>query len=171
MKIVLGPGASGNPLQMEPHARALRAAGHDVEIVTLPRGKAEAAAPVFAARSGPAVVVGGQSFGGRAASLAAAAGSQFTGLLLFSYPLHPPGKPDQLRTTHWPQLRLPVLILMGDRDQFCDMRLLEKELAKLPSARLIVYPGAGHGLKGHLDRALADATAWLADISQYPQTA
>lgn len=168
MKIVLGPGASRNPVQLDPHARALRAAGHDVEIVTLPRGSAETAVPVFTARSGAAVVAGGQSFGGRVASLAAASGSRFAGLLLFSYPLHRPGLPDQLRTAHWPRLDLPVLLLMGDRDPFCDMTVLERELVKLPSARLLVYPGAGHGLKGHLEEALSDAAAWLADLSRYP---
>ena len=170
MKIVLGPGASRNPLQMEPHARALRAAGNEVEIVTLPSGSAESVSRVFAERAGPEVLAGGQSFGGRSASLAAAGGAEFAGLLLFSYPLHPPGRPEQLRTAHWPQLNLPVLLLMGDRDPFCTMSILETELAKLPSARLIVYPGAGHGLKGHLDSALADAAAWVAELSRYPQS-
>jgi len=137
-------------------------------IVTLPGGSAESVARVFAERAGPAVVAGGQSFGGRSASLAAAGGAGFAGLLLFSYPLHPPGRPDQLRTAHWPGLNLPVLLMMGDRDPFCDMRILTAELPKLPSARLIVYPGAGHGLKGHLDRALADAVGWLDGLQTLP---
>lgn len=166
MKVVLGPGASRNPEQMAPHARALREAGHEVEIVTLPSGSAESVSRVFAERAGPGVVAGGQSFGGRSATLAAAAGSHFEGLLLFSYPLHPPGKPEQLRTAHWSRIRQPVLLLMGDRDPFCDLSLLAHELPKLPSAELRIYPGAGHGLKGHLDAALGDAVDWLERLSK-----
>ena len=72
----------------------------------LPRGRA----------ARPWVVVGGQSFGGRVASLAAAEpGAPYAALVLFSYPLHPPGSPEktEARIAHWPPIRCPVLLLSG----------------------------------------------------------
>ena len=83
LRVVLGPGAMGSPADMAPFVAGLRARGVPAEAVALPRGRAERAAPVFAALAGPEVVAGGHSFGGRAASLAAAAdGVRFAGLLV-----------------------------------------------------------------------------------------
>ncbi len=97
--------------------------------------------------SGPEVAVGGQSFGGRVASLLATE-HPFRALLLFSYPLHRPGFPDQLRTAHWPSIRCPVLLLSGEADPFARVDLLRREVAKLRRSELVTYPRAGHGLKG-----------------------
>src|SRR5438874_1064776 len=77
--------------------------------------------PVYLRQSGIGadVVVGGRSYGGRVASLAAAAPeNEFGGLLLFAYPLHRPGFREQLRTEHWPRIRCPVLLIQGESDPF-----------------------------------------------------
>lgn len=74
------------------------------------------------------VVIGGRSMGGRAASMLAADGFAADGLLLLAYPLHPPGKPDQLRDAHLRQLRVPVLCFNGTRDEFCTRELMERVL-------------------------------------------
>ncbi|HKF71719.1 MAG TPA: alpha/beta family hydrolase, partial [Stellaceae bacterium] len=65
------------------------------------------------------IAIGGKSMGGRIASQVAAAGSEgIAGLVLLGYPLHPPGKPEQLRTKHLPALAVPMLIVQGERDAF-----------------------------------------------------
>lgn len=64
------------------------------------------------------IVVGGRSMGGRAASMAVAGGRRVAGLLLLSYPLHPPGKPDKLRTEHLGAVTCPTLLIQGTRDPF-----------------------------------------------------
>jgi uncharacterized protein len=93
-------------------------------------------------------VIGGRSLGGRIASQLTAQGERCAGLLLLGYPLHPAGKPDRLRTGHWPELRGPILFVQGDRDRLCDLALLEQERPdKLAGAdsRLHVVAGADHG--------------------------
>ena len=74
------------------------------------------------------LIIGGRSMGGRAASMLAAGGFAADGLLLFAYPLHPPGKPDQLRDAHLPSIRMPVLCFNGTRDEFCTPALMERVL-------------------------------------------
>ncbi len=64
------------------------------------------------------LVVGGRSMGGRVCSMAVADGLAVAGLLLLSYPLHPPKKPEQLRTEHFPDIHVPVLIVQGSSDPF-----------------------------------------------------
>jgi predicted alpha/beta-hydrolase family hydrolase len=148
-KVFLAHGASGSAASMRPYVEGLRQRGVEAAAVQLPRGPAERAMPAFLtqSRDGPEVVVGGQSFGGRVASLLAAE-HRFAGLILFSYPLHRPGFPDQLRTAHWPRIRCPVLLLEGDADPFATPAILEREVRKLADHRLVVYPKARHGLKG-----------------------
>ena len=58
-------------------------------------------------------MLGGRSFGGRMCSMAVAEGLPAAGLVLLSYPLHPPGRPDKLRVAHLPELRVPVLAVSG----------------------------------------------------------
>ena len=75
----------------------------------------------FAARLGTTtarLVLGGRSMGGRMCSMAVADGLPAAGLVLLSYPLHPPGKPDRLRVEHFDRIRVPVLFVNGDRDPF-----------------------------------------------------
>ena len=69
--------------------------------------------------------------GGRAGSMLAADGFDCDGLLLLAYPLHPPGKPDQLRDAHLPAIRVPVLCLNGTRDPFCTPSLMEDVLKRV----------------------------------------
>ena len=69
-------------------------------------------------------------------------------LLLLSYPLHPPGKPQQLRTAHFPALRTPTLFAHGDRDPFGTVTEMETALAQVSAPyRLSVVEAAGHDMK------------------------
>jgi predicted alpha/beta-hydrolase family hydrolase len=97
--------------------------------------------------SGPAFL-GGVSYGGRQASLLVAEDSSLVeGLLLLSYPLHPPGRPAQLRTAHLPSLQIPTLFISGTRDAFGSVEELAAAIQLIPApAKLVPIEGAGHGL-------------------------
>jgi len=103
----------------------------------------------------------GQSYGGRQSSMVAAEDSSVAdGLLLLSYPLHPPGKPAQLRTDHFTSLRVPALFVHGTRDPFGTVDELRKAIRLIPvAARLQVVDGAGHGVP---PATAASMPAWLA---------
>src|SRR6266496_5306577 len=162
MRVILGHGASGNAASMKPSVDGFKRRGIDAVAVDLPRGGAEKAVPVFIKTSGHGhdVVGGGQSFGGRVASMAAVE-ADFGGLVLFSYPLHRPGFPDQLRTEHWRGIRCPTLFLSGDRDPFARLDLLKAKIKLISDARLEVFKGQGHGLLAVLDDALDVAADFL----------
>lgn len=169
--LVLGHGASGSAMTMAPHVASLRARGIDARAVDLPRGRAERALPLFAVAlaAEPGIAVGGHSFGGRVASLAAAeacdAGRPPLALVLLSYPLHAPGRPDDwdARTAHWPRITCPVLLLSGSSDPFARLALLEQAVTeRLPAAELVTYPRLGHGLAPVLDDVLDRVAAFLA---------
>src|SRR5256885_5694810 len=166
VRVVLGHGASGNAASMKPYVDGFKRRGIDAIAVDLPRGGAEKAVPVFIKTSGRGhdVVGGGQSFGGRVSSMAAIE-ADFGGLVLFSYPLHRPGHPDQLRTEHWPRIRCPVLIVQGESDPFGSPDELRREARKLREVQVVTLPGTGHGLKERLDDALAAAADWIAGLS------
>jgi uncharacterized protein len=74
------------------------------------------------------LIIGGRSMGGRAASMLAADGFTCDGLLLLAYPLHPAGKPEQLRDAHLSAIRVPVLCVNGTRDALCRRDLMETAL-------------------------------------------
>jgi len=97
---------------------------------------------------GAPVYLAGQSYGGRQSSMVAAEDPKLAdGLLLLSYPLHPPGKPTQLRTDHFGLLRTPVLFVHGTRDPFGSVEELREAMKLIPvAARLEVVDGAGHGV-------------------------
>lgn len=162
VRVVLGHGASGNAASMKPYVVGFKRRGIDAVAVDLPRGGAERAVPVFIKTSGRGreVVGGGQSFGGRVASMAAVE-AEFGGLVLFSYPLHRPGFPDQLRTEHWPRIECPTLFLSGDRDPFANIDLLREKIKLIRHARLEVFKGQGHGLLAVLDQALDVAADFI----------
>jgi uncharacterized protein len=94
------------------------------------------------------VSLGGHSYGGRQASmLAAEAPGLLEALLLLSYPLHPPKKPEQLRTAHFPQLRTPSLFVSGTKDEFGTVEEMKSALALIPAKTdLQIIEGAGHDL-------------------------
>lgn len=92
--------------------------------------------------------LGGSSYGGRQASLLVASDPVLLeGLLLLSYPLHPPGKPTQLRTVHFPELRTPALFVSGTKDTFGTIEELETAIELIPArTELVPIDGAAHGL-------------------------
>lgn len=168
--VLLAPGASGGVASLEPHVVGLGRRGVHARIVALPRGSAERALPVYAKALADAseqvVVIGGHSFGGRVASLLAAA-TPVAGLVLMSYPLHPPGRSERWdeRTAHWPRIDAPVLLLSGTSDSFATPALLEQAVQRLPSHELVRYPGIRHGLAPVLDDALDRLAAFVDRIS------
>jgi predicted alpha/beta-hydrolase family hydrolase len=92
--------------------------------------------------------LGGHSYGGRQASiLAAEEPGLIDALLLLSYPLHPPRKPDQLRTAHFPKLQTPAMFVHGSRDPFGSLDELKSAMTIIPApVRLLEIDGAGHDL-------------------------
>jgi uncharacterized protein len=165
--VYIGHGASGNAASMAAHVAGLRKRGVEATAIDLPKRKAEDAVPVLRTivPDGPGVAVGGQSFGGRVASLAAAEpDTTYAGLVLFSYPLHPPGKPQELRTAHWPAIRCPVLLLSGEADPFARIDLLRAAVPALRNAELVTYPNLGHTLRPVLEDALDRTAAFLKSL-------
>jgi uncharacterized protein len=100
------------------------------------------------------VFLGGHSYGGRQATMLAAGVNHdhdeeqiIAGLLLLSYPLHPPRKPTQLRTSHFPQLATPALFVHGSRDPFGSLDEMKSALSLIPAkTKLLEVLGAGHEL-------------------------
>ncbi len=101
------------------------------------------------------VFIGGQSYGGRQASMLLGEEQLADGLLLLSYPLHAPSRPDQLRTQHLPQIHVPTLFVHGTRDRFGTIEEIEAA-RKLISAQTLLLPveRVGHdlGFKGKSKR-------------------
>jgi predicted alpha/beta-hydrolase family hydrolase len=98
---------------------------------------------------GNRLVIGGKSMGGRIASqVAASQPDDIDGLVFLGYPLHPPGRPDKLRSEHLPKIKAPMLFAQGSRDAFGakeEISGLIKKL-KLP-AELYSIEGGDHSLK------------------------
>jgi len=102
--------------------------------------------------AGGRVFAGGHSYGGRQTAMAAAEhgvlGELASGLLLLSYPLHPPRKPEQMRTAFFPELRTPALFVHGTADPFGTVEELRAAITAIPAhTDLLVVEGAGHDLK------------------------
>jgi predicted alpha/beta-hydrolase family hydrolase len=126
----------------------------------------EAAALAGAAGVEPAAVaLGGRSMGGRMCSLAVAEGLPAAALLLISYPLHPPGRPDRLRVEHFPALEVPCLFVSGTRDPFGAPDELEAHTAAITGPVTHVWVDGGrHELKGADDKVSATVADWLAAL-------
>jgi len=109
--------------------------------------------------------LGGHSYGGRQASMLAAESPEVAnGLLLLSYPLHPPRKPAEMRTAHFPALRTPALFVHGTRDPFASSQEIASALKLVPAATtLLSIEGAGHDL---LTGAKARRSESLHDLAQ-----
>jgi len=126
------------------------------------------------------VVLGGRSMGGRMCSMAVAGATGATargaprqepplpaaGLVLLGYPLHPPGRPDTLRTDHLSQVEVPTLSISGDRDPFGTPDELAAALALVGGAvTSVTVEGARHELTGADERIVAELRRWLGDLS------
>ena len=157
---------------MTPFVEGLRARGLDAQAIDLPRRKAEDALPAFhlAVPTASDVVVGGHSFGGRVASLAAAApDAPYAALVLFSFPLHPPGGVDRAaaRSAHLASIRCPTLFLSGEADPFARLDLLRAAVATVGGpAELVTYPRLGHTLKPVLPDVLDRVAAFLREVDR-----
>lgn len=160
-----GAGANCNALLLVALAEAFCAAGVTVLRCDLPfrqarpqgpppRGSAQRdqqglrAAVESVRRVAARVFLGGHSYGGRQASmLAAAEPGVAEALLLLSYPLHPPQRPSELRTAHFPRLETPALFVSGARDGFGSVAEMEAALKLIPGrTELMTIAGAGHEL-------------------------
>jgi predicted alpha/beta-hydrolase family hydrolase len=107
-----------------------------------------AAADTLRARGCERLVIGGKSMGGRMATLLAAEGYACDGLVLLGYPLHPAGKPHELRDEHLPRVPAPMLFVQGTRDALCDLALLRPVLARVgPRATLLEIEGGDHSFE------------------------
>ncbi len=118
----------------------------------------------FADRSGvetESMIIGGRSFGGRMCSLLAAAGEPVAGLVLLSYPLHPPGKPERLRVEHFPDITVPTLFVSGTKDPFGSPTEIQEHAAAISGPVEFVWiDGQAHSPRD--DAPVVEAVAaWL----------
>ncbi len=181
--LVLFPGSGSDRNHSSLIAIEQRVAPMPVERVDFPYRRAGRRAPdrapvlidcvndevnAFAARHRSrttSLVIGGRSMGGRMCSMAAAAGLPVKGLVLISYPLHPPAKPEKLRIEHLSGITVPTLFIHGTKDPFGDPSQLRKHAKKVrgPVAHVFI-DGKGHDLKG-CDAMIADTVAdWMAAL-------
>lgn len=111
------------------------------------------------------IVLGGRSMGGRMCSMAIAEGLPACGLVAICYPLHPPGKPENLRIAHLPDLRVPCLFISGTRDPFGTPDELRAHTSSIPGpVEHHWIENAGHDLKGK-DQAIAEIVAdWVSRL-------
>lgn len=113
------------------------------------------------------LVFGGRSMGGRAASIAVSEGLPAAGLVLLSYPLHPPGKPDKLRVDHFGLVRCPVLLVQGRRDPFGTVAEFEQHLPALAGPVQVEWLDGNHDPKPTLDADVVSLVGrWRDGLSQ-----
>ncbi len=108
------------------------------------------------------LALGGRSMGGRMCTMAVADGLPAAALVLIAYPLHPPGKPDNLRVEHLPRVNVPCLFVSGTRDPFGTPDELEAATATIPGPVTHHWvEGKGHDLKGADEAVAAVIRDWL----------
>jgi len=118
------------------------------------------------------LVLGGRSMGGRMCSMAVAEGLDAAGLVLLSYPLHPPGKPERLRVEHLPALDVPCLFVSGTRDPFGTPAELEAATAAIPGPVTHVWlEGGRHDVADRDDEIVAAVRGWLTARADGPPPA
>jgi hypothetical protein len=110
------------------------------------------------------IAVGGRSFGGRMCSMAVADGLEAAALVLVSYPLHPPGKPDRLRTEHFPALKLPCLFVSGRRDAFATPDELGRETTAIAGDVTLEVVDGDHSLRKSEREAAEIVASWLGGL-------
>lgn len=108
-------------------------------------GIVDAVAVVRTLADGP-VIAGGHSYGGRLTSMAAADGLDLDVLTLFSYPLHPPGKPERARTEHLPRIAAPTVFTSGTADPFGSIDEIRAAADLVPTSEIVEITGARHDL-------------------------
>lgn len=134
-----------------------------------------AAADALRARGPGKLVIGGKSMGGRMASMLAAEGYACDGLVFLGYPLHPAGKPEQLRDAHLGDVRAPMLFVQGSRDALCDLTLLRPVIARLDGrATLHEVAGGDHGFEVRksdgrspesvIEEVIGAAAGWIGEV-------
>jgi uncharacterized protein len=107
------------------------------------------------------LVIGGRSFGGRMCSMLVAAGEPVAGLVLLSYPLHPPGKPDELRVDHFADIAVPTLFVSGTKDPFASPEELERHAGAIPGPVSFAWlDGEPHAPRDDA-AVVAAVAAWL----------
>ncbi len=111
------------------------------------------------------IVVGGRSMGGRMSSMAVADGLDVAGLVLLSYPLHPPGRPEQLRTAHFPGLHRPCLFVSGDHDAFATPDELKRETAAIRVPVTLEIVTGDHSLRHRNSEVAELVAAWLSGLA------
>ena len=189
--VLLAPGASADRNQAALVAidEALTVAGHTCRRMDFPYRRAGRRAPDrepvllqavvqeatgFRADRGldaRHVLLGGRSMGGRMCSLAVAQELVAAGgLILISYPLHPPGRPDRLRSEHFPRLSVPCLFVSGTRDAFASPQELEAATSAIGGPVTHVWmEGKDHGLR-RTDQELAQVVVdWVSSLGKRPR--
>jgi hypothetical protein len=148
-----------------PYRRAGRRAPDRLPVLV---GSVLEAAQALRERGGPGpgdLVLGGRSMGGRVCSVAVAEGLAAKALLLISYPLHPPGKPERLRTEHFENLTVPCLFVSGTKDSFGTPAELETATKAIPGRVTHHWiEGKDHGLRRADTEVVEVVMAWLEDL-------
>ncbi|GAB2450664.1 alpha/beta family hydrolase [Xylanimonas ulmi] len=111
------------------------------------------------------LLLGGRSYGGRMCSMAVAEGVPAAGLVLLSYPLHPPARPDNLRVEHFERITVPVLFVSGDADPFATPQELAEHTTAIPApVTHVTLPGA-HDIRGGDAEVAAAVAAWVQTLA------
>ena len=174
-----GAGADRNQSSLVAVDSAATSAGIVVERMDFPYRKAGRRSPdrpavlIDSVRDGASALerrcdllfLGGRSMGGRMCSMAVAEGLAAAGLVLISYPLHPPGRPDKMRTDHFGDIAVPCLFVSGTRDAFGSVDEMSEATAKIRGRVTHVWIEAkDHGLRG-ADASVSEAVvSWILRI-------
>lgn len=117
------------------------------------------------------IFLAGRSMGGRIGTYLVAEGDPADGLILYAYPLHPPGRPEKLRIDQFGDIGTPMLFFQGTRDALSKTELFDEHIRPLPNAEVEVLEGAGHSPKGGgwtpettADRLVEGTTTWIRRI-------
>jgi len=111
----------------------------------------------------------GKSFGGRMTTqlLSRISPDYVNGIVLYGFPLHPPGAPATVRGEHLSTVKVPMLFLQGTRDALADLKLMEKVIRKLPKATLTRFEGADHSFRASkrqlMDELVQATSSWIDD--------
>ncbi len=130
------------------------------------------AAADFLAGEVDELFLAGRSMGGRMATHLVSEGYPAAGVVLYSYPLHPAGKPETLRIDHLPLVTVPMLFFQGTRDALSRMDLFERHIAPLPGVTVELLDGAGHSFSGGgwtletmVERLVEGTSTWARAVS------